>query len=118
MSFRFSEPLGHVKNLQVTDPTTSTLNVRWEPAEGNVREYIVLWTPTVNRREQDVVRLHVVNIMSPGSTRYLRQVTEGTLDGRTVAEVYVTDPDVGLLPEAENFIHASLRFWFLYLTGT
>ncbi|XP_069371492.1 collagen alpha-1(XII) chain isoform X2 [Paralichthys olivaceus] len=40
-----TKPLGLVRNLQVTDPTTSTLNVRWEPAEGNVREYIVIWVP-------------------------------------------------------------------------
>uniref|UniRef100_A0A3Q3JN59 Collagen alpha-1(XII) chain n=1 Tax=Monopterus albus TaxID=43700 RepID=A0A3Q3JN59_MONAL len=41
-----TKPLGFVKNLQVTDPTTSSLNVRWDPAEGNVREYIVIWEPT------------------------------------------------------------------------
>ncbi|XP_053301278.1 collagen alpha-1(XII) chain [Pleuronectes platessa] len=41
-----TKPLGSVRNLQVTDPTTSSLNVRWEPAEGNVREYIVTWVPT------------------------------------------------------------------------
>ncbi|CAB1444967.1 unnamed protein product [Pleuronectes platessa] len=41
-----SEAAGSVRNLQVTDPSTSSLNVRWEPAEGNVREYIVTWVPT------------------------------------------------------------------------
>ncbi|MEQ2281346.1 hypothetical protein AMECASPLE_029276, partial [Ameca splendens] len=46
-------PLGYVRNLQVTDPTTSTLNVRWEPPEGSVREYIVIWEPTAGG-EQDV----------------------------------------------------------------
>ncbi|XP_038582158.1 collagen alpha-1(XII) chain isoform X6 [Micropterus salmoides] len=48
-----TKPLGFVRNLQVTDPTTSTLNVRWEPAEGNVREYIVIWVPAAGG-EQDV----------------------------------------------------------------
>lgn len=48
-----------MRNLQVTDPTTSTLNVRWEPAEGNVREYIVIWEPTAGG-EQDVVRLQLL----------------------------------------------------------
>ncbi|XP_071323618.1 collagen alpha-1(XII) chain isoform X2 [Trachinotus anak] len=48
-----TKPLGFVRNLQVTDPTTSTLNVRWEPAEGNVREYIVIWVPTAGG-DQDV----------------------------------------------------------------
>ncbi|XP_076011110.1 collagen alpha-1(XII) chain isoform X2 [Genypterus blacodes] len=48
-----TRPLGFVRNLQVTDPTTSTLNVRWEPAEGNVREYIVIWVPAAGG-DQDV----------------------------------------------------------------
>lgn len=51
-----SEPLGYARNLRVVDPTTSTLTVRWDPAEGNVREYIVIWVPTAGG-EQDVVRL-------------------------------------------------------------
>lgn len=50
------EPLGSVRNLQVTDPTISTLNVRWEPAEGNVREYIVIYVAT-GSQDQEVVRM-------------------------------------------------------------
>ena len=50
------EPLGFARNLQVTDPTTSTLNVRWDAAEGNVREYIVIWVPAVGGGEQEVVK--------------------------------------------------------------
>lgn len=41
----FSEPLGGVRNLQVTDPTSSTLNVRWEHADGNPRNYKVFYVP-------------------------------------------------------------------------
>ncbi|XP_055362274.1 collagen alpha-1(XII) chain isoform X3 [Betta splendens] len=48
-----TKPLGFARNLRVTDPTTTTLNVRWEPAEGNVREYIVIWEPSAGG-EQDV----------------------------------------------------------------
>lgn len=51
----FSEPLGTVRNLQVIDPTINTLNVRWEPAEGSVREYIVIYVPEAGG-EQEVVR--------------------------------------------------------------
>ena len=40
-----SEPLGGVKNLQVLNPTMSTLDVRWEPADGNVKTYNVLYVP-------------------------------------------------------------------------
>lgn len=51
----FSEPLGGVKNLQVTDPTTSSLKVRWEPAEGNVRQYRIFYVPASGGAE-DMVR--------------------------------------------------------------
>lgn len=38
-------PLGGVRNLRVTDPTVSTLNVHWEPAEGSVRQYRIYYQP-------------------------------------------------------------------------
>ncbi|XP_026185345.1 collagen alpha-1(XII) chain isoform X2 [Mastacembelus armatus] len=47
-----TKPLGFARNLQVTDPTTSTLNVRWDPAEGNVREYIVIWVPSAGGEQE------------------------------------------------------------------
>uniref|UniRef100_A0A8C8FYT6 Collagen alpha-1(XII) chain n=1 Tax=Oncorhynchus tshawytscha TaxID=74940 RepID=A0A8C8FYT6_ONCTS len=40
-----TKPLGGVKNLKVTDPTTNSLRVRWEPAEGDVRQYTVIYAP-------------------------------------------------------------------------
>ena len=49
------EPLGGVKDLTVTDPTTSSLRVRWEPAEGNVRHYRLFYVPDVGGAE-DMVR--------------------------------------------------------------
>lgn len=48
-------PLGGVRNLQVTDPTVSTLNVRWEPAEGSVRQYRIYYQPVTGGAE-DMVR--------------------------------------------------------------
>lgn len=50
------EPLGGVRNLRVTDPTTSTLNVLWEPAEGKVREYRIYYVPTAGGEEEMVRR--------------------------------------------------------------
>ena len=35
-----------MKNLQVLNPTMSTLDVSWEAVEGNVKEYNVLYVPT------------------------------------------------------------------------
>ncbi|KAK1796221.1 hypothetical protein P4O66_009300, partial [Electrophorus voltai] len=77
-----TKPLGSVRNLQVTDPSISTLNVRWEPAEGSVREYIVIYVPAAGG-EQDVEQVS-------GSTtqmvlRNLEPDTEYTV---TVVPVY------------------------------
>ncbi|XP_047184536.1 collagen alpha-1(XII) chain isoform X3 [Scophthalmus maximus] len=47
-----TKPLGFARNLQVTDPTTSSLNVRWDPAEGSVREYIVIWVPVAGGEQE------------------------------------------------------------------
>uniref|UniRef100_A0A673B6R8 Collagen alpha-1(XII) chain n=1 Tax=Sphaeramia orbicularis TaxID=375764 RepID=A0A673B6R8_9TELE len=47
-----TKPLGGVRNLQVTDPTTSTLNVKWEPAEGNVRQYRIFYVPAAGGVEE------------------------------------------------------------------
>lgn len=49
-----SEPLGGVKNLQVTDPTTNSLRVRWEPAEGDVRQYQIIYVPAAGGTESMV----------------------------------------------------------------
>ena len=50
----FPEPLGGVRNLRVTDPTTSTLNVNWEAAEGNVRQYKIYYVPAAGGVEETV----------------------------------------------------------------
>uniref|UniRef100_A0A672LHR3 Collagen alpha-1(XII) chain n=1 Tax=Sinocyclocheilus grahami TaxID=75366 RepID=A0A672LHR3_SINGR len=76
-------PLGSVRNLQVTDPTVSTLNVRWEPAEGSVRQYRIYYQ-TVTGGAEDMVR------PVPGSTtstvlKNLQSDTEYTV---TVVPVY------------------------------
>uniref|UniRef100_A0A3Q3B4I5 Collagen alpha-1(XII) chain n=1 Tax=Kryptolebias marmoratus TaxID=37003 RepID=A0A3Q3B4I5_KRYMA len=49
-----TKPLGGVRNLRVTDPTTSTLNVQWEPAEGSVRQYRIFYVPAAGGEEEMV----------------------------------------------------------------
>lgn len=49
-----SENLSGVKNLQVTEPTTSSLRVRWEPAEGDVRQYRIIYVPAAGGAESMV----------------------------------------------------------------
>ena len=44
--FSLAVPLGGARNLQVTDPTFTTLKVTWEPADGNVQGYKVVYIPT------------------------------------------------------------------------
>ncbi len=48
------EALGGVRNLQVINPTMTTLNVRWEPAEGKVKEYKVIYVPAAGGAESMV----------------------------------------------------------------
>uniref|UniRef100_A0A674ERZ4 Collagen alpha-1(XII) chain n=1 Tax=Salmo trutta TaxID=8032 RepID=A0A674ERZ4_SALTR len=75
-----TQPLGFVKNLQVTEPTTSTLNVRWDAAEGNVREYIVIYIPTAGGEQEQV---------SGGTTStVLRNLLSDTPYTITVVPVY------------------------------
>lgn len=38
----------------VTDPTMTSLNVRWEPADGAVRLYKVFYVPAAGGREEMV----------------------------------------------------------------
>ena len=49
-----SEPLGGVRNLQVLNPTMTTLNARWEPADGRVKEYKVIYVPAAGGAESMV----------------------------------------------------------------
>ncbi|XP_051578358.1 collagen alpha-1(XII) chain-like [Myxocyprinus asiaticus] len=75
-------PLGSVRNLQVTDPTVSTLNVRWEPAEGSVRQYRIYYQPITGGAE-DMVQV-------PGTTTstVLKNLLSDTEYTVTVVPVY------------------------------
>uniref|UniRef100_A0A3Q2Y3A0 Collagen alpha-1(XII) chain n=1 Tax=Hippocampus comes TaxID=109280 RepID=A0A3Q2Y3A0_HIPCM len=61
-----TKPLGGVRNLRVTDPTTSTLNVQWEPAEGNVRQYRIFYEPAAGGREDMVISGNTYNTVLNG----------------------------------------------------
>lgn len=43
------------KNIQVYNPTTNTLNVRWEPASGEVLQYRVVYAPLSGNRPSESV---------------------------------------------------------------
>uniref|UniRef100_A0A674BPV5 Collagen type XII alpha 1 chain n=1 Tax=Salmo trutta TaxID=8032 RepID=A0A674BPV5_SALTR len=90
-----TKALGGVKNLQVTDPSTSSLKVRWEPAEGNVRQYRLFYVPASGGAE-DMVRPPTIHALtsdaeqvSGGTTNtILRNLLSDTLYTVTVVPVY------------------------------
>ncbi|KAM8847495.1 collagen alpha-1(XII) chain isoform 4-T4 [Synchiropus picturatus] len=77
-----TRPLGFARNLQVTDPTTSTLNVRWDPAEGNVREYIVIWLPAAGGEQE------VDQVSGTTTSTLLKDLEPNTEYTVTVVPVY------------------------------
>lgn len=64
----FSGPLGGVKNLQVSDPTTNSLRVRWDPAEGDVRTYNIFYAPAAGGAERVVRSLSTARSDAHGTT--------------------------------------------------
>uniref|UniRef100_A0A8C1JJ88 Collagen alpha-1(XII) chain n=1 Tax=Cyprinus carpio TaxID=7962 RepID=A0A8C1JJ88_CYPCA len=77
-----TKPLGSVRNLQVTDPTISTLNVRWEPAEGNVREYIVIYIAAGSQDQE------VDQVSGTTTSTVLKNLEPDTTYTVTVVPVY------------------------------
>uniref|UniRef100_A0A674BWJ9 Collagen type XII alpha 1 chain n=1 Tax=Salmo trutta TaxID=8032 RepID=A0A674BWJ9_SALTR len=87
-----TKTLGGVKNVQVTNPTMVTLNVKWEAAEGKVKEYKVIYVPAAGGAES-MVGLVIDTSLSP-NTQYTVTVLpvypEG--DGQTQAKDGTTIP--------------------------
>uniref|UniRef100_A0A665VXT7 Collagen, type XII, alpha 1a n=1 Tax=Echeneis naucrates TaxID=173247 RepID=A0A665VXT7_ECHNA len=77
-----AEPLGGVRNLRVTDPTTSTLNVHWEPAEGNVRQYRIFYVPAAGGQED------MVQVSGSTYSTVLKNLQSDTVYTVTVVPVY------------------------------
>lgn len=77
-----TKPLGGVRNLQVTDPTTSTLNVQWEAAEGNVRQYRVFYVPAAGGEEE------MVQVSGSTYNTVLKNLQSDTVYTATVVPVY------------------------------
>uniref|UniRef100_A0A665VXY0 Collagen, type XII, alpha 1a n=1 Tax=Echeneis naucrates TaxID=173247 RepID=A0A665VXY0_ECHNA len=77
-----TKPLGGVRNLRVTDPTTSTLNVHWEPAEGNVRQYRIFYVPAAGGQED------MVQVSGSTYSTVLKNLQSDTVYTVTVVPVY------------------------------
>uniref|UniRef100_A0AAR2LH75 Collagen alpha-1(XII) chain n=1 Tax=Pygocentrus nattereri TaxID=42514 RepID=A0AAR2LH75_PYGNA len=76
-----TKPLGG--NLRVTDPTMTSLNVKWEPADGAVRQYKIFYVPSAGGPE-DMVGL----TPSRTTNTVLRNLLSDTVYTVTVAPVY------------------------------
>ncbi|XP_078504196.1 collagen alpha-1(XII) chain isoform X2 [Lissotriton helveticus] len=87
-----TKPLSTVKNLRVYDPTTSTLNVRWEHAEGNVRQYKILYVPVTGDIEE------MATVAGNTNSIVLRNLQSDTLYKVTVLPVYA-EGDGGLMSD-------------------
>ncbi|KAF0044542.1 hypothetical protein F2P81_003700 [Scophthalmus maximus] len=77
-----TKPLGGVRSLRLTDPTTSTLNVQWEAAEGNVRQYRVFYVPTAGGEEE------MVQVSGSTYSNVLKNLQSDTVYTVTVVPVY------------------------------
>ncbi|XP_069574960.1 collagen alpha-1(XII) chain isoform X2 [Brachyistius frenatus] len=81
-SFGKTKPLGGVRNLQVTDPTTSSLNVQWEAAEGNVRQHRIFYVPAAGGEEE------MVQVSGSTYNTVLKNLQTDTVYTVTVLPVY------------------------------
>ncbi|XP_039992554.1 collagen alpha-1(XII) chain isoform X2 [Xiphias gladius] len=77
-----TKPLGGVRNLQVIDPTTSTLNVQWEAAEGIVRQYRVFYVPAAGGDEE------MVQVSGSTYNTVLKNLQSDTVYTVTLVPVY------------------------------
>uniref|UniRef100_A0A7N8XBM6 Collagen alpha-1(XII) chain n=1 Tax=Mastacembelus armatus TaxID=205130 RepID=A0A7N8XBM6_9TELE len=80
-----THPMGGVKNLEVIDPTVSTLTVRWDPAVGNVRSYKVYYVAAPSGEE------HMVEVSGDTTNTVLRNLNPDTAYNVAVVPIY---PDV------------------------
>ncbi|XP_038672798.1 collagen alpha-1(XII) chain-like isoform X2 [Scyliorhinus canicula] len=78
-----TKPLASVRNLRVYNPTMSSLNVIWDPAEGVVRRYKIHYVPTTEAGNEEVVTV-------PGNTHstVLKKLNPDTPYDVTVVPVF------------------------------
>ncbi|KAB1269896.1 Collagen alpha-1 chain [Camelus dromedarius] len=80
------EPLTTVRNLRAYDPATNTLNILWDRAEGNPRQYKLFYAPPAGSLEE----LVIFSCAIPGNFNYaiLRNLQPDTTHTVTVVPVY------------------------------
>uniref|UniRef100_A0A8D0HQC1 Collagen type XII alpha 1 chain n=1 Tax=Sphenodon punctatus TaxID=8508 RepID=A0A8D0HQC1_SPHPU len=104
-----TKPLNTVKNLRVYDPTTSTLNVRWDHAEGNPRQYKVFYVPSAGGVAEELTTV-------PGNTNYaiLRNLQSDTPYTVTVVPVYPEGDGGRMSDTGKTLVRGSPRNIHIY----
>lgn len=51
-------PRSGPRNLQVYDPTTNSLSVSWQPAEGPITQYRITYAPTTGDPIEEYVSMY------------------------------------------------------------
>ncbi|KAL6105800.1 col12a1 [Pungitius sinensis] len=98
-----TRPLGGVRNLRVTDPTTTTLNVLWEAAEGNVRQYKVFYVPAAGGQEQ------MVQVSGSTFKTVLKNLQSDTVYTATVVPVYSAGDGQRLSESGKTLVRSPVR---------
>ena len=65
------EPLNTVRNLRVYDPSTSTLNVRWDHAEGSPRQYKLFYAMAGGPEEMVIISCRTNTCLFPSAAERL-----------------------------------------------
>uniref|UniRef100_W5KMB3 Collagen type XII alpha 1 chain n=1 Tax=Astyanax mexicanus TaxID=7994 RepID=W5KMB3_ASTMX len=96
-------PLGGVRNLRVTDPTPSTLNVQWEAAPGNVRQYKILYRLALGGPEE------MVQVSGQTFNTVLKNLQSDSVYAVTVVPVYATGDGKALTENGKTLVRSPPR---------
>uniref|UniRef100_A0AAY5EVL3 Collagen, type XII, alpha 1a n=1 Tax=Electrophorus electricus TaxID=8005 RepID=A0AAY5EVL3_ELEEL len=96
-------PLGGVRSLQVTDPTTSTLNVQWEPAEGSVRQYRIYYLPAPGGPED------MVQVSGNTFNTVLKNLQPDTVYAVSVVPVYAAGEGKRMTENGKTLVRSPAR---------
>ncbi|KAK3562956.1 hypothetical protein QTP86_011711 [Hemibagrus guttatus] len=95
--------LGGVRHLQVIDPTTSSLNVLWEPAEGVVRQYRIFYNAVPGGPED------MVQVSGSTFSTVLKNLQSDTVYAVTVVPVYAAGEGKRLTENGKTLVHSPAR---------
>uniref|UniRef100_A0A3B4FJG1 Collagen alpha-1(XII) chain-like n=1 Tax=Pundamilia nyererei TaxID=303518 RepID=A0A3B4FJG1_9CICH len=98
-----TKPLGGVRNLRVTDPTTSTLTVQWEPAEGSVRQYRIFYMPAAGGVED------MVQVSGSTYSTVLKNLDSDTVYTVSVVPIYAAGEGLRMSENGKTLERSPVR---------